>query len=511
MTVKDDWLSGDLYTAGAANAVATAINSELPGGNPPIYNIGKVGATHTLDPGRGPIQRCELTGTVNTEFIVPPLPSGSWMTLYVRQPATGWLGYSATFPGVRWPGGKAPTITMANRVADAFTFVSDGTTIYGSYTQGHIYHPPYSYATPLGRSIRKGPSNPTLADGPNFWTPIDVIRAYEVPELDGAGVTVGCPQYFGQPNVPMLQAYVNRLGIDRTLDVEIVYMPNGGQERAANPDSYEAMLDMCVLTATLPGAKHKVYQGPNSHEGFLDTARRALEECDVVSFSWIYQESWPWSNEPYFPLELMLEFEDMLRRARERGVSFFCASGDYGSDAWQPYRFNPPYNYDRTPWHANPLRLAFPPNCPSAVSVGCTALHLDANGIRDWEEATLHPPIYSSGGRSRFFGDTMCPVVSCFGEFQQGFLIVMADGRWNSMSSTSGSAPLMAAIHARMIQARGSRFDFMDFALANQDAFHDITIGTNGAFDCHPGRDLVTGIGTPNGPALWAALENWSG
>lgn len=482
------------------------------------YDIGIVKESCVLSLDNGNLQECTLSvshspaysvGPETCVFTMPTMPAGATMTLIVKQPIVG-IGKgrfavgNASFPGVQWEKGVAPNVTPALRTADIFTFTSDGSNIYGSVTQGHIYHPPYEHAATLGPRRRKGSANPTReADGLDFWTPPDIARAYQLPDLDGTGVTVGCVQYFGPPSLPPLQAYVNYMGVDRTLDMEIIYLP-GAEGQATNPDTWEAMLDMSVLTSMLPGAAHKVYQGVNDWQGFLDCIERALSECDVVSCSWYYVETWPWSESDWgMGLSFQLALEDILSEARSRDVSFFVASGDWGSDVWQPY------GPDRMSWKATPRRLGIPANCPSAVSVGMTALHLDENGIRSSEEATFITPCWSTGGYSAVFPDTRCPVVSCFGEYMQGYAAITPSGEWNYLSSTSGSAPTMAAVHAQLIQLYGERFDFMDFALANPNAFFDITTGTNGAFNCHEGRDLVTGIGTPNGPALVEAITNW--
>jgi kumamolisin len=502
-----------------------------------FYDLGLVSGSVSLSLSNGTLQECKLSLSYSLTasdpdvctFTLPTMPAGTTLTLIVKQPTVGtgngrWAVGDVTFPNVRWAGGVAPTLTRALRVADIFTFTSDGTSIFGSVTQGHIYHPPYEYSAPLAQPRRqKGTANPTLVeDGPNFLTPLDVARAYQLPNLDGTGVTVGCINFEGPPNIPTLQAYANYMGIDKTLNVQLIYMP-GAESQALNPSDSEAMLDTEVLTSLVPGATHKVYMSLNDLDSFLDTMRRALSECDVVSSSWYFNETDPfdhlvsfgvWQGSP--PIESIVEAEDILREARKRNVSFFQASGDWGSDVWTPY------NTSLMPWHASPRRTGVPKSCPSAVSVGQTSLHLSNDGIRTSEQAANRTPTSSSGGYSVVFPDTMVPVVSAFGDFQQGYAILRSDGSWSFYSSTSGAAPTMAAVHARLIQSRGSRFDFMDFALANPGAFYDVTSGTNrapgtsageggnGAFLCKPGRDLVTGIGTPDGPAMVAALTNWS-
>lgn len=547
-------------------ATGTTTNYVIGVGNGQVfYNIGAVSDSYSVDLADGTIQECTLTpsyskvfsdypfqaatntyGPNNCVFTLPAIPAGTTLTLIVKQPIVGvgygrWAVVNASFPGVIWKNGATPFSTLALRTADVFTFTSDGTTIWGDYTQGHIYHPPYDYARPLVERRGKGSANPTLyyptGGGLQFLTPRDVATAYGIPldELDGTGVTVGCVQLEGPPDIPMLQAYCNYMGINKTLDIEVIYMPGAESQASQKTMSVECALDMCVLTSLLPGAKHKVYVSLNNWDATLEVQKRALDECDLVSYSWLGTElglRQGLSNDLILgrSLEGIYGHEQSLREARSRGVSFFVSSGDFGSDVWGPGY----WNRALTPWHENPRTLGVPANCPSAVSVGMTALHLDENGIRTSEEAYMVGTESSTGGYSYIFPDTMCPVVSCFGYYSQGFFIVLSNRTWVSYSSTSGSCPFMAAVHAKMIQLKGHRFDFMNFALANPGAFHDITTGllvtpgipinpatgptatvtgvtgTNGAFNTKVGRDLVTGIGSPNWPAMVAALENWN-
>jgi kumamolisin len=104
------------------------------------------------------------------------------------------------------------------------------------------------------------------------------------------------------------------------------------------------------------------------------------------------------------------------------------------------------------------------------------------------------------------FPNVSAPVVSCFGDFTQGYA-VPSTGAWANYASTSGATPFMAAVHARLVQYAGAPFDFMNFALACPEAFNDIATGSNGAYTAGVGRDMVTGIGSPNGPAMLSALD----
>lgn len=93
---------------------------------------------------------------------------------------------------------------------------------------------------------------------------------------------------------------------------------------------------------------------------------------------------------------------------------------------------------------------------------------------------------------------------------------VVLDGKNISMYGTSMSAPIFAAILTRINEERikvGKKLvGFVNPALYKNPAmFHDITIGDqligggkckDKAFSTTPGWDPVTGLGTPNYPAM---------
>lgn len=352
----------------------------------------------------------------------------------------------------------------------------------------------------LAPVITASSSNPIIPTGQPFMTPVDVANVYKYPNANGSGVTIGVMEFAGPPNIPVLQAFCSHLGISTPLNINVISVD--GTVPLSNGTDGETMLDIGILAALVPAATINVYYGANSQQAFLEVAQAALSECDMVTCSYGYQ------IETSVTSSITAQFEESLRAARARNVSFFVSSGDWGSDAipfqdnnWQPFN------------EVSPI-IGFPANCPSAISVGATRLYLNEDGSRASEAAVSYGLsessqfVFSGGGRSVQFPDTRCPVVSVFGEYWQGFLFPMSNGNWNVLSSTSGSCQFMGALHAKFIQLYG-RFDFMDFALANQNAFFDITLGTNGAYNCKTGRDLVTGIGTPNVPVMQTALSSW--
>ena len=82
---------------------------------------------------------------------------------------------------------------------------------------------------------------------------------------------------------------------------------------------------------------------------------------------------------------------------------------------------------------------------------------------------------------------------------------VLVDGQQDVIGGTSAVAPLWAGLVALLNQKLQTRLGFINPALysANQaTCFHDITQGDNGAYNCGPGWDAVTGLGSPDGIQL---------
>lgn len=99
-----------------------------------ITNLGNSGTGKTL--AVGGVQVCTLTG--NCTFAMPGTAanhSGRSMTLRL---STGAGGFTASFTGVKWPGGVAPTATTTASRFDIFCFFSDGTNWYGSTVQNYV-------------------------------------------------------------------------------------------------------------------------------------------------------------------------------------------------------------------------------------------------------------------------------------------------------------------------------------------------------------------------------------
>ena len=114
--------------------VAMQGNTTFKGITEGVVAIGTVGASHTFDLTNGTIQTATLTSATAATFTMPTATAGKRFTLLIQQPASG-TPTTATFTGVKWSGGSAPTITAILGRLDIIRFWADGTNWYGIFTQ----------------------------------------------------------------------------------------------------------------------------------------------------------------------------------------------------------------------------------------------------------------------------------------------------------------------------------------------------------------------------------------
>ena len=95
--------------------------------------IGTVTTSHTFNLASGTLQTATLSTSTACTFTMPTATTGKSFMLILTQ-ASGGNG-TATFTGVKWTGGSAPTITASANSIDMISFLSDGTYWYGSIVQ----------------------------------------------------------------------------------------------------------------------------------------------------------------------------------------------------------------------------------------------------------------------------------------------------------------------------------------------------------------------------------------
>ncbi|MEM5325896.1 S53 family peptidase [Paraburkholderia sp. JHI2823] len=341
------------------------------------------------------------------------------------------------------------------------------------------------------------------------FTPLQLAELYGFPAGDGTGQCIAIIEMGGGYDTADLSAYFGELGVSapRVEDVSVDQVTNAPNGDPNGPDA-EVTLDVEIAGALAPGALIAVYFAPNSEAGFVDAVSAALHDSErkptVISISWGAPES-AWSQQSLGALN------DAMQTAVALGVTVCAASGDSGSA-------------DGVGDGAD--HVDFPASSPYAL--GCGGTHIAASNGRIKSEtvwssgdngatgggvsATFALPDWQKGLRVVRGGGAGAlvrrgvPDVSADADPATGYVVRVA-GADTVVGGTSAVAPLWAALIARINAARGTPVGFANARLyAQPSAFNDVTSGSNGDFSAAPGWDACTGLGTPVGSKVAAAL-----
>jgi kumamolisin len=365
--------------------------------------------------------------------------------------------------------------------------------------------------------IRKRLQDATGANAAStsYSTP-QVAQAYDFPaNTTGSGQTIGILELSGGYSASDLATYFKNLGI-ATPKVTAVSVDGATNSPTGDPNGAdgEVELDIEVSGAAAPSAKIAVYFSPNTDQGFLDALTTAVHDTKltpaVVSISWGGPES-SWTQ------QALTSFNSACEDASTIGVSILVASGDDGSTDGAS---------SGTP------TVDFPASSPFVLACGGTKLTLSGTNISSeqaWNELSSDEGA-TGGGVSQFFAlpsyqqsanvpkapngfvGRGVPDVSGDADPETGFN-VLVDGQQTVIGGTSAVAPLWAGLLARINQSLGKNVGYLNPLLYTKNVgatLHDITVGNNGTYSAGPGWDACTGLGTPDGAALLAALSGTS-
>jgi kumamolisin len=342
------------------------------------------------------------------------------------------------------------------------------------------------------------------------FTPVQVAEAYAFPAgTTGKGQNVGILELGGGFDTGDLTTYFQGLGI--TPPSVTAVSVDGGQNSPgtdSNADG-EVMLDIEVVGAVAPAAAIAVYFAPNTDQGFIDALSTAVHDTthkpSVISVSWGESED-AWSA------QARTQMEQILTEAAALGITVTVASGDNGSadavtDGQQ---------------HAD-----FPASAPHALACGGTSLQASGATIASetvWNDGSgatgggisrqFAMPSYQANANLPVNVDTQgtgrgVPDVCGDADPQTGY-VIRVDGAEETIGGTSAVAPLWAGLIARLDEQLGAPLGFLQpvlYPLLGSASFHDITSGNNGSYAANPGWDACTGLGSPDGTALAAALS----
>ena len=122
--------TGTTTSTGTGSVVLSTV-PVLSGYTETVTAIGASGAAQTISLAASNYITATLTSATACTFTMPTNTTGKTFVLLIKQPATG-TATTATFTGVKWPAGTAPTITATLGRMDILQFRADGTNWYGN-------------------------------------------------------------------------------------------------------------------------------------------------------------------------------------------------------------------------------------------------------------------------------------------------------------------------------------------------------------------------------------------
>jgi kumamolisin len=366
---------------------------------------------------------------------------------------------------------------------------------------------------------------PAATAGFAGYTGAQVAKFYDFPaDVDGTGEVVGILEFGGGYREADLTTYFQASGLPLPSVTSVSV--DGGTNAPSTIDGAdpEVMLDIEVIARVAPKAAIVVYFAPDASErSFIDAITAAVHDTthnpSVISISWGGPES-------ETGVALQKSFDEALQTAAALGITVTIASGDNGAAD------EGPNEWDGVP-HAD-----FPASSPHALACGGTQITVTGTTLSAevaWNEHvtdTQNDSFGASGGGFSAVFPTPdyqttiaavaatkmrgVPDVAADADPRSGYH-VRVDGQDITVGGTSAVAPLWAGLIALINQSLGAKAGFVNALLyANPTALRDITSGNNKVgsasvgYDAGAGWDACTGLGSPNGTKLLAALRGAS-
>ncbi len=361
---------------------------------------------------------------------------------------------------------------------------------------------------------------PKLAQ-PASVEPNQLGQLYDFPTgVTGAGVTIALIELGGGFKTKDITKAFKAMKL-KAPRVVAVSVDGGTNDQSGSDADGEVALDIQVAGGVAPGAEIAVYFAPNTDAGFADAISQAAHDTtnkpSVISISWGSAES-QWTGQS------VTTMNSVLQDAASLGLSVYVASGDnLATDGVSD-------------GHAH---VDFPASSPYATGCGGTHITVDAGKITQevvWNDATsgggggisdlfpvpafqAHvdlPPSNNAGRKGRGVPDVAGNAAPASG------YVVVVDGQTEIVGGTSAVAPLWAGLTALINEKATQPLGFLPNALypaaaSNSALTTQITQGNNKpqgssiGYDAGPGWNACTGLGRPNGQALFDALTGTAG
>jgi kumamolisin len=350
------------------------------------------------------------------------------------------------------------------------------------------------------------------------YSPLQVAKAYSFPSgVTGAGQCIAVVELGGGYKPADLNSFFQDLGVaaPKVTAVSVDGGKNAPTGDSSGPDG-EVELDIEVAGGTAPGAEIAAYFAPNTDQGFIDAVTEAVHDAtlkpSIISISWGGPET-SWTEQSRNALNSACEDGSTM------GVTVLVASGDDGSSDGTSSGTS----------GGGAATVDFPASSPYVLGCGGTKLTLSGSAISAevaWDELASNEGATGGGVSQSFalpsfqksakvpkapngFVGRGVPDVAGNADPETGYNVVV-DGEQAVIGGTSAVAPLWAGLVALINQSIGANVGYVNallYAANAEKTFRDITSGSNGAYSAGPGWDACTGLGSPNGAALLAALK----
>lgn len=299
-----------------------------------------------------------------------------------------------------------------------------------------------------------------------------------------------------------VQAYWTSLGITSQPRVVIKTVDGATNSPATDLNStIENTIDVEMVGACCPGSNVTIifYLAPNSFAGFYNAFNSAINtpvvvggvslKPSVISCSW-------GAPEAYYTNGDLTRYNTLFYQATLAGITICAASGDNGSSDGLPGK-----NVD------------FPASSPNVVGCGGTTLTCPN---RTYDGQTREVTWTGSGGGiSKYFASPTyqtnnqsskrsVPDIALNADPSSGVRFLV-----NNMNYVVGGTSIAAPAVAAFIAAGGYRGFPSKLYTLNKTAFHDVTVGSNGAYSAATGYDLCTGLGSIAGTQLKSQVSTW--
>ena len=377
--------------------------------------------------------------------------------------------------------------------------------------------------------------------------PNALARLYNFPtDVDGTGQNIGIVELGGGYTNQDLATYFAKAGVahppsfaTRPVKGGATNTPNPQPPSAKEQPDVEVLLDMEVAGTIAPGAKLFMYFVKDGSDkqillGISAAVHDKAADISVLSLSFggpEYDSTTMGTGQGAAALSQWQDnLNDIFQGAGQLGITVCVATGDQASYCI-PIGSQ---NFD------GKAHTSFPASSPYALACGGT--HIVTPTAGNPVEEVWHPVkgVGTGGGISRYFAlpsyqsgivteNSVNPTGGpgrgvpdvCADAANESGYRVLCDGMWwpdptsnpqrPPIGGTSASTPLWAGLIALMNQSLQTRIGFINPLLykigSPSAAFFDVSKGNNGDYHAKAGWDACTGLGSPNGVALLAALK----